>query len=508
MCLVGRRLGRCCPEPFVFYMLSRMGKVYFVDTTLRDGPSSLWAMGIRTDMMLPVAATMDEAGFLAMEIIASAFFKKCVRELKDDPWARVRRVKELAPKTPLRLIRNRYMAAFQHTSPAVQQLWLERLSANGITEARTSDPSNTPAVWAEQVRTATAAGLDTIVNLIFSISPKHTDEYYAARTREAAKLPVKRICLKDPGGLLTPERTRSLAPVVLANAVGVPVEFHTHCNSGLGPLCTLDAIAAGISIINTALPPLSDGSSNPSLFNIIRNARALGYDPVIDDESLRPVSEHFSRVANEEGFPVGVPLHYETYHFVHQVPGGMISNLRHQLAGIGMGDRIGAVLEETCRIREEFGYPIMVTPYSQFVGSQSAINVIVGRRYEQVTDELIQYALGYWGEEEASSMDPDVRDRILDRPRAKELRKWRPPDTSLKELRAKLGGPGVSSDELLLRYFTSEEDVRAMKQAPPRPRNGNGLVKLIQFLTERSEARQIFVRRPGLSVRLGQAPKA
>ena len=484
-------------------MLAGMKEVHFVDTTLRDGPSSLWAMGITTDMMLPVASRMDEAGFLAMEIIASAFFKKCVRELKDDPWERVRRVKEQVPRTPLRLIRNRYMAAFQHTPPAVNQLWLERLSANGIGEARTSDPSNTPSVWAEQVRTAAAAGLETIVNLIFSVSPKHTDDYYAERTREAARLPVKRICLKDPGGLLTPDRTRSLAPVVLENAGGVPVEFHTHCNSGLGPLCTLDAIEAGIPIINAALPPLADGSSNPSLFNVTRNARALGYAPVIDEEVLAPVSEHFTRVARQEGFPVGVPLHYDAYHFMHQVPGGMISNLRHQLAGIGMGDRLGEVLEEACRVRAEFGYPIMVTPYSQFVGTQCAINVVLGSRYEQVTDEVIRYALGFWGEEESSSMDTDVRDRILDRPRARELRSWEPPRTSVEELRQQIGGPGVSDDELLLRYFTSEDDVRAMQRAPRRPGTAGDLVGLIRSLTERSETRQVFIRRPDLSVRLG-----
>ncbi len=464
-------------------------------------------MGIRTDMILPVASRMDAAGFLGMEIIASAFFKKCVRELKDDPWERIRRVKAKSPRTPLRLIRNRYMAAFQHTPPAVQQLWLQRLAANGISEARTSDPSNTPAVWADQVRTAAEAGLESIVNLIFSISPKHTDAYYAARTRAAAKLAVKRICLKDPGGLLTPDRTRSLAPVVLENAGGIPVEFHTHCNSGLGPLCTLDAIKAGIPIINAALPPLSDGSSNPSLFHIARNARALGYTPIIDEEGLRPVSEHFTRVAQEEGLPLGAPLPYDAYHFLHQVPGGMISNLRHQLAGIGMGDRLGEVLEEACRVREEFGYPVMVTPYSQFVGSQCAINVILGQRYRQVTDEVILYAMGWWGEEECSSMDPDVRDRILDRPRARELKSWRPPESSVKELREKIGGPGVSDDELLLRYFTSEEDVRAMRQAPARTRNGGSLVGLVRSLTERAATSQIFIRRPDLSVRLGQRPE-
>ena len=189
--------------------------------------------------------------------------------------------------------------------------------------------------------------------------------------------------------------------------------------------------------------------------------------------------------------------------------------LVHQLANIGMGGRLGEVLEEACRVREEFGYPIMVTPYSQFVGSQCAINVIVGRRYQQVTDEVIQYALGFWGEEECSSMDPDVRDRILDRPRARELRSWQPPETSVKELREKIGGAGVSDDELLLRYFTSEEDVRAMKQAPARAGNGGNLVGLIKSLTERSETKQIFIRRPAargvltdLSVRLGRQPEA
>jgi len=479
-----------------------MQELRFVDTTLRDGHSSLWAMGMRTDMMLPVASRFDEAGFAAIELISSAFFKKCVRELKDDPWERIRLVRQRINETPLRLIRNRYMAAFQFTPPSITQLWLERLRVNGITEARTSDPSNTPAVWAEQIRAAREAGIETIINLIFSISPRHTDAYYADKAREAAKLPVKGICFKDPGGLLTPERTRSLAPVILEHANGIPVEFHTHCNTGLGPLCALEAIQAGISVINTALPPLADGSSNPSLFNVTKNARVLGYSPIVDEEVLRPVTEHFTRIAHREGLAVGATLPYDAYHFIHQVPGGMISNLRHQLAGIGLLERLGEVLEEACRVREEFGYPIMVTPYSQFVGTQCAINVILGERYRQVTDEVIQYALGLWGEEESASMDPDVKDKILDRPRARELARWEPPQTSLRVIRSKIGGAGVPDDELLLRYFTSEEDVHAMHNAPPREKCVENLLNLVKSLLDRSESSQIFVQRPDFSLRL------
>ena len=191
-------------------------------------------------MMLPIAERLDCAGFEAIEVMSSAFFKKCVRDLKEDPWERVRLLKRRMKTTPLRSIRSRSMLAFQITPPAVADLWLERLAANGIDELRTSDPSNTPFYWKEAVDAAKRAGLKTILNVIYSISPKHTDEYFVARAREAAKLDVARICFKDPGGLLTPETTRRLAPLILREAKDKPVEFHTHCNTGLGALCCLE----------------------------------------------------------------------------------------------------------------------------------------------------------------------------------------------------------------------------------------------------------------------------
>jgi oxaloacetate decarboxylase alpha subunit len=482
-----------------------MNTISFVDTTLRDGQQSLWAISMKTAMALPVAAQLDQAGFDAAEIVSAAFFKKCVRELRDDPIERIRLVSHRMTNTPLRAIRSRYMAAFHITPTVVSRLWLERMKANGVKEIRLSDPSNNPVYWKEALLTASELGLRTIVNLIFSISPRHTDEYYAEKARSAAKLSPYRICLKDPGGLLTPERTRTLVPLILKNSDNIPVELHTHCTTGLGPLCCVEAMRLGVRIINTAIPPLANGSSNPSIFNVAKNARALGYDPLIDEVLLQPISKHFTFVAHREGFPLGSPVEYDGYHPIHQVPGGMISNFRHQLSKARMEGRMQEILEEVARVRSEFGYPIMVTPYSQFVGVQAAMNVILGERYREVTDEVIQYALGLWGEEESVLMDSDVKDKILSRPRAKEISRWEPSQSSLRELREKFGGLSVSDDDLLLRYFAGNEEVEELRAAGPRsdyPSVTQPLLALIAELTKKQNCYQIYIRKGGLSLRL------
>ncbi|HEY5544402.1 MAG TPA: hypothetical protein VIM04_14250 [Candidatus Binatia bacterium] len=482
--------------------------ISFVDTTLRDGQLSLWASNMRTGMMLPIAERLDRAGFEAIEIMSSAFYKKCVRDLKDDPWQRVRLLKQRIRNTPLRSIRSRSMLAFQITPSAIADLWLERLAANGIDELRTSDPSNTPSYWRQAVDAATRAGLRTVLNIIYSVSPKHTDEYFVERAREAARLDIARICFKDPGGLLTPEATRRLVPLILREAKDKPVEFHTHCNTGLGPLCCLEAIQLGITSINTATPPLADGSSNPSIFNVAMNARALGYRTNIDEQVLKPVREHFTAIARQENLPLGKPLEYDAFHPLHQVPGGMISNFRFQLFNLGKLDQLPAVLEEVSRVRAEFGYPIMVTPYSQFFGVQAAINVMVGERYKEVTDEVLLYALGFWGAEETQSIEANLKDRLLSSPRAKELAKTKPPEMSLKEFRRKFDGAAVTDDDRLLHYFAGEDAVGAMRAA--RTPNdyasaSTPLLKLIEQLTQRQKAARIYIRRNGFSLRMERA---
>ncbi|MDP2606083.1 MAG: biotin carboxyl carrier protein [Deltaproteobacteria bacterium] len=481
-----------------------METIHFVDTTIRDGHQSLWAENMTTGMMLPIAKNLDNAGYEGIELIAGSHLKKTVRELREDPWERVRLVSKLITKTPLRVISGP-VNSFEYNPPSMFCLFLERMAAYGIREARTSDEWNDYESWKFRVRVAHSLGLRVILNLIYSVSPKHTDEYFAERTRQAVSLHPYRLCLKDPGGLLTPERMQTLVPVIFENAGGIPVELHTHCTTGLGPLCCLEAMKLGIRSINTALPPLADDSSNPSLFNVAKNARALGYATPIDEEVLKPVSRHFTAIAKREGFTIGAPVEYDYAQYQHQVPGGMLSNLRHQLGKVGLEHKFPEALEETIRVRKEFGYPIMVTPLSQFVGSQAAINVIVGARYKEVTDQAIKFALGHAGAEGARDMDPNVKDKILDRPRAKEWAKWKPDDPTADEMRRRLGAEGTSDEELLLRWIVGKEDIDAMR-ANPRPleylNSDQPLVNLLHELAKRTRNRQIQVHTPGFSVTL------
>ena len=484
--------------------------IRFVDTTIRDGHQSLWAENMTTGMMLPVAERMDRAGFDAIELISSSHLKKCVRELKEDPWARVKLMSQRITRTPLRLNAGRF-SAFDITPKSMYRLFMERMAANGIREARISEEWNELEGWRWKTEVARDVGINPVLNLIYSVSPKHTDQYFAQRTRDAASLKVNRLCLKDPGGLLTPERVKTLVPIIFENAGGIPVELHTHCTTGLGPICCVEAVKLGIKIVNTALPPLSDGSSNPSLFNVAKNLRALGYQTLIDEELLKPVSEHFTFIAKREGFPIGEPLEYDYTQYQHQVPGGMISNLRHQLRKVGLEHKIDQALEETMQVRAELGYPIMVTPLSQFVGSQAAINVIVGERYKEVTDQIIQYALGYWGREGAELLDPVIKAKILDRARAREWAQWQPPEPSVGEVRKKMNAEGVSDEELLLRWNLSVEEIAIMRAAGA-PKEyltaRQPLVNLIDALSKRSDYRQIVIRKGDVVVSLnrGTAP--
>lgn len=483
-----------------------MTEVRFVDTTIRDGPQSLWANNMRTGAMLSVAALLDRAGFEAIETIYLDP-KKIVRELKEDPWERLRLLRQRITETPLRIITGRFNP-FWIAPPVIWELWMECVARAGIRQARISDEWNQVHMWAWKVKVARSVGIDPVINLIFSESPKHSDEYYAERARAASEMDVYRLCLKDPGGLLTPERMRTLVPAILANANGKYVELHSHCTTGLGPLNALEAVRLGIRTVNVGVPPLANGSALPNVFNLASNLRAMGYQPAIDEELLRTVAERLTEVATREGYPIGRPVEYDAAQYAHQVPGGMISNLRHHLRQVGLEHKMAETLEECGRVRAEWGYPVMVTPLSQFVGTQAAINVLVGDRYAEVSDQTIHYALGRWGDQEAiDAMDPDLRDKILSRPRARALAAWEPPQLTLQELRARHGGPGVSDEQMLLGLEVSPDEIAAMRAARPLQEEeylsaAHPLVTLVQQLTRRADRRYIQVQRGELSLTL------
>jgi oxaloacetate decarboxylase alpha subunit len=295
-----------------------------------------------------------------------------------------------------------------------------------------------------------------------------------------------------------------LIPVVLKSAGAIPVEFHAHCNSGQAPLCYLEGVKLGMRILHTGVPPLANGSGQPSIFNIVHNLRALGYTPAVDLKPLQAVEKHFTYVAKKDGLPMGKPVEYDHSQYLHQVPGGMIANMRHQLKIVGMENKMEAALEEAARVRAEFGYPIMVTPLSQYVGTQAAINVMLGERYKEVPDQVIQYALGIWGKEGAELMDPQVKDKILSRPRAKEWTHWEQPQPSLHQIRQRLGA-NISDEELILRFFAGNDSVNALSSDGAQRDYLDGsrpLVKLIEQLSKRKDSNQIYIKRPGFSVRL------
>ncbi len=483
-----------------------MSEIRFIDTTLRDGHLSLWALRMRIGHMLGAARQMDRCGFESMEFFGFASIIKQVRELKENPWDWVRLgVKEFS-RTRLRY-HGGIGSGFEPIPPCIRRLLLECVIAHGITLTRSSNPWNDYNVLANEFEFLGNRGMDVVGNIIYSVSPKHTNEYYERKTRELAALRPYRICFKDVGGLLTPDRTREMLKLVMANVGDIPLEFHAHCNNSLAPFNYVEALKLGVKTLHTAIPPLANGSSQPSIFNVAANAEALGFTPMVDLEAVKPVEEYFTRVAQQENFPIGAPREYDYAQYQHQVPGGMISNLRYQLETVGMGDRLEETLEEAGRVREEYGYPIMVTPLAQFVGTQAAVNVMAGERYKEVTDQSIQYALGYWGEEGARLMDPEVKDRILSRPRAREWESWTWPEPSLDEVRQKFGGPGVSDEELVIRVVAGPDSVKEMLAAGA-PREFLDATRpvsvLMKQLSNNRELRQVRIRRSDLSLRLEQ----
>ena len=477
-----------------------LDEIRIVDTTLRDGDISLWAYGMTTRMMLPALRPMDDAGFDSMEFFLSLRLKKFVREHKEDPWDWLRLGTQQIKKTRLRYHGGLH-SGFEFIPKCIRQLLIQTVVKYGIDLTRTSNAWNDFAALGKEVAELKKLGMDTVMNLIYSISPRHTDEYYAQKARDAAALKPYRLCFKDVGGMLTPDRTRELVRLIKQNIGDIPLEFHAHCNNGLGPFNLLEAVKEGVRIVHTAIPPLANGSSQPSVFNVVGNLRALGYKPLINMDSLPAVREHFEAIAKHEGLPLGEPREYDQAWYGHQVPGGMISNLRHQLKLMGKEEKLDAVLEETARVRAELGYPIMVTPFAQFVGSQAAINVILGERYKEVTDQVIQYALGLWGKEGSDHMDVDVKAKILNRARAREIEKIEYPEPSLDEVRKQYGGPELSDEELLLRYYAGPEFVNALKSAPKKDYAavGKPVVKLIEELSSK-KLRRVFIQKKDFSL--------
>ncbi len=450
-------------------MATASEEVRFIDVTLRDGNQSLWgAAGISNGMVESMLPFEEKAGLKAVDLLASIHMGMSVRYFKENPWERIRIAKRILKNTPFSFgTTGRRFIGFRAMPFSIMDLVYDRMAANGMGRVWISEASHDIKVIHRNAESAKRAGIgEVVVALCYSISPVHTDEYYAELARQVVSSPhVDTVYLKDQGGLLTPERIKTLIPTIWSNIGNLNFEFHSHCSTALAPICYVEAVKMGVKVLHTAVPPLANSSSLPDIFNILKNIRYLGYKANVDDEALDSMSKMLSGFAEQQGRQGGAIAEYDVSYYEHQLPGGMVSTMRRQLVEMKMEHRWGEIVEEVARVRKELGYPIMVTPLSQFVGTQSTMNVISGTRYKQVPDGVIQYAAGWFGQPTVP-IDPNVLDKIASLPKAKEFFNKEFPQASIKELRKEIGaGPDVDDEEFLLRYSMSDKEVDEMLAA-------------------------------------------
>jgi len=489
------------PEPAV-------ADIQLVDTSLRDGNQSLWgATGLTTAHILQIAPVMDRVGFRALDFTSSTHMGISVRTHKENPWELIRLTHAAAPHTPLQFIGSglRFIS-WEPVHPDLIQLAYDRLVVAGMSRFVVLDPMHDMEAVLRTARMLRRAGASEIIAaLTYTISAVHTDDFYAGLAGQMAASPdIDRVYVKDPAGLLTPERTRTLIPAIRARLGGlVPLELHSHCTIGLSPLTCLAAADLGVAALHTACGALANGTSLPNAERVVSNLRETGHTVDIDDRLLARVAGYFTDLALAESLPAGQPQEYDASFLRHQVAGGVMTTTRRQLDELGLGDRFGAVMDEVSRVRAELGYPIMVTPFPQIVCGQALYNVLGTERYQHVSDQAIRYVLGRFGRP-TTPVDPDVADRILSRPRARELMA-EPPPASPAELRRRLPAR-ISDEEFLLRATMPAGEVDAMLAAGPARRHYNPDLKpvldLLAGLRQRTGMSALVIDKPGFRLEL------
>jgi oxaloacetate decarboxylase alpha subunit len=484
-----------------------MANIRLIETSLRDGQQCLWAaLGIDTARTLSIAPALERVGFKAIDFTTSTHMGVAVRYKQEDPWERIRLMKQAMPTTPLQFLSTGFrFIAWETASPDFMALAFRTLMKNGIGRFALADPMNDADANIEVASMVKRDGEAYVVGaLVFTISPIHDDAHYAEAARKMAACPdIDALYIKDPGGLLSPKRAQTLIPAILAVIGDKPLELHAHCTIGLGEQSYYEAANLGIETLQGASGALGDGTSNPPLERVVANLRALGHTVDIDDEALGEVSRYFTALAEAEGLPVGTPQPFDAAYYSHQLPGGMVGTMRRHLADHRVSHLEGAVVEELARVREELGWPIVMTPFAQMVLTQAVMNVTGSERYGVIPDEVIRYAIGRFGRPN-QPIAPDVLDRIMALPRTKELAA-EPTMADLPDLRKRIG-TDLSDEEFLLRATMPAGQVDAMKAAGPAPRHYDPTLRpvlaLIRQLVARNDVARLVVDKPGFKLEL------
>jgi len=390
-----------------------MGKVMLTETAFRDAHQSLLATRMRTRDMLPIAEMMDQVGFFSMEMWGGATFDTCIRFLNEDPWERLRALKKAMPNTPMQmLLRGQNLVGYRHYADDVVDKFVEKAAKNGVDIFRIFDAVNDIRNMERSINAAKKAEKHVQGGISYTLSPVHTIEQFANFAVQLANLGCDSICIKDMAGLITPQNAYDLVKAIKTE-VSLPVNLHTHCTSGMAQMSYFYACIAGVDILDTAISPLSGGTSQPSTESAVAALEGTPYATGLDLELLTEIKRYFEKLM-EVYAPVFNPISArgDTNVLAYQVPGGMLSNLVSQLIEQKALDRYEEVLAEIPNVRKDLGYPPLVTPTSQIVGTQAVLNVITGDRYKMVPKEVKDYVKGLYGKPPAM-IDPKVRLKVL-----------------------------------------------------------------------------------------------
>jgi pyruvate carboxylase subunit B len=419
-------------------------RLLITDVALRDGQQSLLATRMRTEDMLPIAQKLDAVGYWSLEVWGGATFDSCLRFLKEDPWERLRALRAAMPNTKLQmLLRGQNLVGYRHYADDVLEQFIERAAANGIDVFRIFDALNDIRNLDRAVREVKACGKHAEAAICYTVSPVHGIDRFVAMAKQLEDMGTDTLCIKDMAGLLAPLDAYHLMKR-LKGAVKVPLHLHSHYTSGMASMSSLMAILGGLDMLDTAVSPLAGGTSHPATETVVAALRNTPYDTGLDLASFLPITEHFRSVRRKyrqfESDFTGVDVEILT----SQIPGGMLSNLAAQLTEQNALDRMKEVLDEVPRVRKEMGYPPLVTPTSQIVGTQATLNVLTGERYKVITTETKNYFLGLYGRA-PGQLDHDVMGRAIG---SEEPIKTRPADQLDPELEAIKRDPPASADKI------------------------------------------------------------
>jgi pyruvate carboxylase subunit B len=423
-------------------------KITVTDTILRDAHQSLLATRMRTEDMLPICSKLDQVGYWSLEVWGGATFDACVRFLKEDPWERLRQLRKALPNTRLQmLLRGQNLLGYRHYSDDVVEAFVAKAAENGIDVFRIFDAMNDVRNLATAIKAVKKVGKHAQGTICYTTSPVHTTEAFVAQAHELVALGVDSIAIKDMAGLLTPFATGELVKALKA-AVSLPIFVHSHDTAGVATMCQLKAIEAGADNIDTAISSMAWGTSHPATESMVAALRGTEYDTGLDLELLQEIGMYFHAVRKKyhqyESDFTGVDTRVQ----VNQVPGGMVSNLANQLKEQGALHRINEVFNEIPKVRKDLGYPPLVTPTSQIVGTQAVFNVLAGERYKTITNEVKLYLQGRYGKSPAP-VDAALQHQAIGK---EEVIDVRPADLlkpELEKLRAEVGALAKSEEDVL-----------------------------------------------------------